>query len=219
MLCEHANPLLIEYATGELPAEEQQRVAAHLTDCAACQAEYAAVEHWQSMANNWQDEVVPQWHPAPMPKKDWYENFRVWFPTAASTAALAMATLMYVQLPQTTGALPNPVNTPANYEHLPPLPQATQAAMVERVMEGSREQRAEELQALLKILKAEMDRRSIETEESLRFVITSQLQGQQELDALYKQVEDLMEHPQPANTLTGSSNTVDKSTSDGVTNR
>ena len=67
--------------------------------------------------------------------------------------------------------------------------------MVKSVMDGSRKQRQEELQALLKMLKAEMDRRSIETEESLRFVITNQLHGQEELDELYKQVEGLMQEP------------------------
>jgi len=196
MQCEQANPQLIEYAEGELPAAVTAEVEAHLNTCATCQADFAAISQWRGMAGNWHDEVVPNWKPAPVTGsggRDLFENLRMWFPTATSTAALAMATLIFVQMPpQNGGVLPTQQPAAASYESLPPLPQATQAAMVQSVMEGSREQRAEELQALLKILKAEMDRRSIETEESLRFIISNQLQGQEELDELYKQVEAMM---------------------------
>jgi anti-sigma factor RsiW len=198
MLCEHANPYLIEYAEGELPSGRHTEVEAHLSGCAKCQADYDAIIQFRTMASNWHDEVVPAWKPAPIPGHDWFESFRLWFPTAASTAALAMATLIFIQLPETSGVLPTNQTMPTNYEALPPLPQATQAAMVQSVMDGSRQQRQAELQALLKILKAEMDKRSIETEESLRFVISSQLQGQQELDDLYNQVEDIMLNPDQA---------------------
>ncbi len=192
MLCEHANPQLIEYAAQELSADAHSAVAAHLGSCKTCQQDYEAICQWQSMANNWHDEVVPTWKPAPIAKYDWLENLRLWFPTAASTAALAMATLLFVQMPQTNNTFGLDNQPSMTYESLPPLPQATQAAMVQSVMDGSREQRQEELRTLLQILKAEMDRRSIETEESLRFVISSQLQGQQELDALYREVEGLI---------------------------
>ena len=193
MLCEQANPQLIEYAERTLPHEVHSEVEAHLDTCETCQADFEAISQWRNMAGNWHDELVPNWKPAAMPGRDLFESLRLWFPTAASTAALAMATLIFVQMPQqSNGSLPTPQSTAASYEALPPLPQATQAAMVQSVMEGSREQRAQELQALLKILKAEMDRRSIETKESLRFIISNQLQGQQELDDLYKQVEVMM---------------------------
>lgn len=199
MLCEQANPQLVEYAEHELPADVQAQVEAHLDTCSTCQADFAAITQWRNMASNWHDEVVPSWKPAAVTggnAADFFENFRMWFPTAASTAALAMVTLIFVQMPpQSNGTLPTQQPVAANYETLPPLPQANQAAqaaLVQSVMEGSREQRAEELQALLKILKAEMDRRSIETEESLRFIISNQLQGQEELDELYKQVEAMM---------------------------
>ena len=198
MLCEQANPLLIEYAEKSLSTDVHAQVEAHINTCAVCQTDMDAITQWRTMANNWHDEVVPSWKPAPVTGgahggRDVFEAIRVWFPTAASTAALAMATLLFIQMPgQTNGQLPTAQPVSSDYQSLPPLPQATQAAMVQSVMEGSREQRAEELQALLKILKAEMDRRSIETEESLRFIISNQLKGQDELDDLYDQVESLM---------------------------
>ena len=198
MLCEHANAKLVEYAEQELPGATHAAVEQHLSTCATCQADYAAIAQWRTMASTWHDEMVPDWQPARMPRRDWLEIFRQWFPTAASTAALAMVTLLFINTPVTNGVLPTGQGTTANYENLPVLPQAQQAAMVQSVMEGSREQRQDELQALLKILKAEMDRRSIETEESLRFVISHQLQGQEELDELYRQVEALMLNPEQA---------------------
>ena len=198
MLCEQANPQLMEYAAGELPSHTANEVAAHINVCVNCQTDLQVINEMQQMANNWQDEKVPHWRPLPLPKRDVIENMRLWFPTAASTAALVIATLLYIQTPADNGTLPTQSNSNIAYETLPPLPQATQAAqaaIVESVMQRSRAQRQEELQTLLSILKAEMDRRSIETEESLRFVIASQLQGQRELDALYQQVTDLIRQP------------------------
>jgi len=205
MLCEHANSQLVEYATRELPPDVHHEVEQHLASCETCQADYDAIAVWRTMASNWHDEVVPSWKPQPMPRRDIFENLRLWFPTAISTAALAMAALIFVQTPQSNGTLPAGQPSAANYESLPHLPQATQAAMVQSVMDSSREQRQHELQALLKILKAEMDRRSIETEESLRFVISNQLQGQQELDELYRQVEAYTLNPEPAATVNATS--------------
>lgn len=200
MLCEHANPQLIEFADRELSSDIQLQVEQHLGSCDVCQADYAAITQWRTMASTWHDEIVPAWQPVRLPGRDLFENFRLWFPTAASTAALAMATLLFVQISKTDGVLPTNQQLPVDFRTLPELPQAQQAAMVEKVMEGSREQRQDELQALLKILKAEMDRRSIETEESLRYVISHQLQGQEEMDELYRQVEALMVNPDQAAT-------------------
>ena len=194
MQCEQANPLLVEHAAGELSSRLHQQIEAHLHDCETCQVDYAAIGEWSSLAKGWHDERAPTWQPPAMPGRAYFELFRQWFPSFASAAALAMVALVYVQQPQSNGALPTtgqPMNA-ADYQNLPVLPQATQAAMVEQVMADSREQRQEELQALLKILKSEMDKRSIETEESLRFIISHQIQGQQELDDLYAQVEDMM---------------------------
>lgn len=194
MQCEQANPLLVEHAAGELSSRLHQQMEEHLQDCKTCQADYAAIGEWSSLAKGWHDETQPAWKPPAMPGRDYFELFRQWFPSFASAAALAMVALVYIQQPQSNGILPATgkfINA-TDYQNLPVLPQATQAAMVEQVMANSREQRQEELQALLKILKSEMDKRSIETEESLRFIISHQIQGQQELDDLYAQVEHMM---------------------------
>ena len=81
------------------------------------------------------------------------------------------------------------------YRALPELPQATQAAFT-NAFESNRKQRQQELQSLLEILTAKMNRRSIETEDSMRFIVSSQIQGQQELDQLYQQLEQLVSEPE-----------------------
>ena len=199
MLCEQANPLLVEYGSGELSAQVALEVEQHLAHCTDCQQEFTAISNIANLAREWHDEVPAAWHPPQIEGRDWRESFRQWFPSFASAAALAMVGLLYIQMPGTNGTLPTGSTPAGDYQTLPELPKATQAAMVEQVMENSREQRQEELQALLKILKAEMDRRSIETEESLRYVITHQIQGQQELDELYSQVDAMMEQSPDGN--------------------
>ena len=98
--------------------------------------------------------------------------------------------MLYVQSPEST---PGQINASqlAEYNALPELPQATQAAF-DNALEDNRAQRQRELESLLEILTAEMNRRSLETEESLRYVVTSQVQGQREMDQLYQQVERLL---------------------------
>ncbi len=151
------------------------------------------------MANNWHDEIPPAWEIPKLDRPSYLEqfadSFRQWFPTFASATALVLVTVMYTQGGATTEGGFVASQPVASYENLPALPQATQAAF-DNALETNREQRKQELQSLLGILTAEMNRRSIETEESLRFLVSSQMQGQQELDQLYQQVEALLSEPQ-----------------------
>ena len=206
MLCEQSQTLLFEFSSGELDAALYAEVSDHIDGCESCQSELAEVResgaHLTFLAANWRDETPRAWSPPQMGKpagNDFLDNLRLWFPTFASALALVMVTVVFVQQPASDGALPGGNAASADYAQLPPLPQATQAAMVQSVLEDSRDERGQEIQALLKILKAEMDKRSIETEESLRYIISHQIKGQQELDELYSQVEALMaEDTQPS---------------------
>ncbi len=195
MRCEQANPLLIEYTTQELPSEQMTAIDAHVDECSTCQADLSAIAAWQAMAKTWHEESPPNWQPQPLfttGTGNFMEAFRTWFPTFASAAALVLVTVMFVNPPTLNGTLPTSGTTPADYDDLPRLPKATEAAVVQSVLDSSRDERGAEIQALLKVLKAEMDKRSIETEESLRYIITHQIQGQQEVDELYQRVEALM---------------------------
>lgn len=195
MHCEDANHLLVEYAEGTLPHAVHERMEAHITECANCQSDYTAISDLRTMASNWHDEVPPAWAPPGLDRpnhlEQFLQGFRQWFPTFASAAALVLVTVMYVQ-PQDTSQGTLPAQQLTDYNALPELPQATQAAF-DNALEDNREQRQQELKSLLEILTAEMNRRSIETEESLKFLVSSQIQGQKELDSLYQQVQDLLD--------------------------
>ena len=198
MHCEQANTLLVEFAEGSLAANSATEIEQHLEQCTTCQADYAAIADWRTMANNWHDEVPPAWSVPALDRPGFFDqltdHFRLWFPTLASATALVLVTVMYMNQPTATGTLPTN-QVASNYESLPQLPQATQAAF-DNALQNDREQRKKELSSLLEILTAEMNRRSIETEESLRYVVTSQVEGQRELDDLYKQVENLLREAQ-----------------------
>ena len=60
--------------------------------------------------------------------------------------------------------------------------------VLQAVMEAAREQREEELTALAVFLKAEMDRRSLETDENLRYLITDQVRDRRRLEDLFQRV-------------------------------
>ncbi|MEM7099533.1 MAG: hypothetical protein AAF541_14810 [Pseudomonadota bacterium] len=201
MRCEEANALLVEYASDELSPELKLEVEASISGCDKCQADLEAIVSMQRMATTWHEETPPAWSPQPVTSGkpvlgDFLDNFRLWFPTFASATALVLVAVLFVQQGNfsDTGTLPANSTAATDYQNLPQLPQgeAQQAALVQSVLESSEEQRAQEIQALLKVLKAEMDKRSIATEESLRYIISHQIQGQQELDELYRQVEELM---------------------------
>ena len=201
MRCEEANALLVEYACDELNPQLRLEVEAAIAGCDKCQADLEAITSMQRMATSWHEETPPAWTPEPVVGSkpalgDLLDNFRLWFPTFASATALVLVAVLFVQQGSLTesGTLPANSTATTDYQNLPQLPQgeAQQAALVQSVLESSQEQRAQEIQALLKVLKAEMDKRSIATEESLRYIISHQIQGQQELDELYRQVEELM---------------------------
>ena len=91
MRCDLANPLLVEYADGELHPEQHADIADHLDSCDTCQADYASITQWQSMAKNWHQEQPPAWQPPKLANDSmtsFFDNFRQWFPTFASAAAL-----------------------------------------------------------------------------------------------------------------------------------
>lgn len=194
MRSEEARQLLMEYAEGTLPPAEHAQVEAAINADPQLQSDLSAIGELRMMANNWHDEVPRAWSiptlDRPSHLEQFANGFRQWFPTFASSAALVLVAVMYFEPPTQTGnGLPAQQMT--DYSSLPELPQATQAAF-DSALESNRQQRQQELQSLLEILTAEMNRRSIETEESMRYLVTSQIEGQQELDSLYKQLQELL---------------------------
>ena len=183
--------LLFEYADGELDGATHRAITDRLEQDEELAAEYAAIMDLKQRAEVWHDVAVPAWEPPAMPARSYsfdLSGFRDWFPTVASAAALVMVVAIYFKSPETVQpVLPTQTHStqPVAYEA------AEDPVLLETLLEASRDQRERELSSLVKLLKAEMDRRSIETEESLRYIIAHQIQEQQQLDELYERVEHI----------------------------
>jgi anti-sigma factor RsiW len=171
MLCEQSRTLLFDYVDETLADSVLTEVSAHLDRCAACQADCQSIRELSAQASTWHDLTPPVWQPPPVHASPQSSGFiqvlQSWFPTVASTVALTLVISMNLQ----GGG--NPVEVPA---------------------EG-RIERQQELQTLVRLVMSEMDRRSQETEENLRYVITHQIQGQRDIDDLYQQVREISYQP------------------------
>lgn len=193
---------LVEDAGGLAPAE-REALQAHVAGCPSCSADIEAIRTWRQHAQAWQDEPTPRWNRPRIERPAW-RDWRVWFPVAASTAALAIAVAAVVG-PGGTGDDGAPVPAVATYdpelqrqlvdaalaqfrEELDGRREADRSLLLQAAMEAARDQREEELTALAVFLKAEMDRRSLETEENLRYLITDQVRDRRRLEDLFQRV-------------------------------
>ncbi len=172
------------------------QVGEHLTTCSDCQADYNTITELRALAAGWHDEVPPNWQPPNVVSSggaslslDW---LRDWFPTGASATALVLVSVMFLREPEVLQVEPtDPASTAfAQFNsNTPQLSPAGEASLVQNVLDSARQQRQQELAALMTVMKAEMDRRTLETEESLRYVISHQMQGQQEIDDLQRRLQ------------------------------
>jgi hypothetical protein len=109
-----------------------------------------------------------------------------WFPSLASALALILVVGLYLKTP--AAVLPPAAAAPTGYSAGTTPAASPINAGRESVQASNRLERQQELQALVTLLRAEMDRRNEETEESLRYVIAHQIQGQREIDDLYQYI-------------------------------
>jgi len=212
MHCDDARACLL----GRLdhPATEAgAALVGHLEDCADCRALEDDILAMQSQARVWHELNPPPWNPAPLgapgtggdrsASTRWLYLIQQWFPVLASTAALLLAAGIYLQVgePRTRdtpggvadGAFlqgdvaqtdPQPREQVSGASASPELPTPT----AEALLVASRRERQQEMEALSALLKAEMDRRSLETEQSLKYIISHQIQSQRELEAMRGQL-------------------------------
>ncbi len=191
MHCEHVQSLLFEYADGLLAQDTRGEVSEHLTTCPHCSADHASILEMESQARVWHDLPAPAWQVPKIPSRLDFSQFTQWFPSLASAAALVLVGALYFKDPGSEPklALP-PASTPPSTE-LVSLQDLEQRNLMQTALDTNRAQRQQELEALVRLLKGEMDRRSLETEESLRYVIRYQLQSQRDLDDLYERMQKI----------------------------
>ena len=185
MQCEESELLLFSYADNTLRARERDAVGQHLDGCSACQEAFSQIVALKQQAEVWHDESPPAWQPPRMSRQPFdFSQWLQWFPTMASAAALLLAVLVFMD-----SRAPSVEPAPGASLAATQIDSAAESILVQNVLESSRDQRQRELEALVKLLKAEMDRRSLETEESLRYVIAHQIQDQQDLDELRQELQ------------------------------
>jgi hypothetical protein len=183
MHCEEARGRLIDRLDG--PAIDAAELAAHLESCQECRELENDILAMESQARVWHDINPPRWNPDPGPWQappdriggwapHWLRLIRQWFPVLASSAALLLAAGIYLQ-----GDRPGAPQAPTAAA----APQ-TAAPATEALLATSRRERQQEMEALTALLKAEMDRRSLETEQSLKYIISHQIQSQRELESM-----------------------------------
>lgn len=214
MNCDEAGPLLAELADGTLDAATAQRVQAHIEGCDDCFSLAATLGAWQRRANDWEDLPAPMILLPHMPSRprgwrvpSWPRDLRWWqlLPTAASLGALALAFVAVVragspdpEAPPMMAATPVPANAQVlnatfdewqqDFEH---RLEVDQSLIVQAVMVANEDRRQRELDALARLLKAEMDRQALETDQSLRYVVAHQLKEQERVDQLARQLQQI----------------------------
>ena len=211
MNCEEAGPLLAELADGTLAAATARRVQEHMEGCDDCFALATTLGAWQRRAQDWEDLPAPVILLPHVPPErrgwrwpSWPVNVNWWqvVPTAASLGALVLAVLAFVRSGE-------PSADEAAFVAAPPVPanaqvlnatfdewqqdfqhrlEVDQSLIVQAVMVANEDRRQRELDALARLLKAEMDRQALETDQSLRYVVAHQLREQERMDQLVRQV-------------------------------
>ncbi|MCZ6641451.1 MAG: zf-HC2 domain-containing protein, partial [Gammaproteobacteria bacterium] len=188
MHCEHVQSLLFEYADLQLAQNTREELSEHLDTCPQCSEDYASILEMESRAQVWHDLPAPSWQ---VPKIASHLNFSLftqWFPSLASASALVLVGILYFAEPGAEPRLALPPVSAPPYTQAVNLQDIDQEILMQTVLDSNRAQRRQDLEAIARLLKGEMDRRSLETEESLRYVIAHQIQSQQELDDLYQRV-------------------------------
>ena len=211
MNCEEAGPLLAELADGTLAAATARRVQEHTEGCDDCFSLATTLGAWQRLVQDWEDLPAPVILLPHVPSRrrrlrwpSWPVNVNWWqvVPTAASLGALVLAAVAFMRAgsplpdnPPVMAATPVPASPQVlnatfdewqqDFQH---RLEVDQSLIVQAVMVANEDRRQRELDALARLLKAEMDRQALETDQSLRYVVAHQLREQERMDQLVRQV-------------------------------
>ncbi len=186
MRCDEARDVLLRQLDEAAAPEIRRDLDSHLDACRECRTTADDIAVMRARARVWHEVVPPPWNPAPglaeTPRHagrpsaaGWRAALLRWLPPLASGAALLLALAAWL----------NPAAAPeAGAGPLPGADAAAGNASVAELLQAAREERRQELEALSTLLKAEMDRRDLATQQSLKYVIVHQIESQRELDRL-----------------------------------
>ena len=218
MRCDEAGPLIPELTEGRLSGNTRSAIERHIDGCEDCRAIADDCAAWNRNAVMWDEIAPPPWQPnvgqRPQRSFEWPSFFQ-WFPVATSAAALVLVAVLFIGQDNATGSpaagptiagssLPSSGVVPVSFDNAAGDTQfeqlqrqlddrlaVDQSLLLQAVLEANRTQRQQEMEALVKVLKAEMDKKAFETDESLRYVISHQLQEQERVDELSRELREI----------------------------
>jgi hypothetical protein len=199
--------LLFDYADNQLKPLERQLVDQHLQHCDDCNTELSSIWNMQSASNEWADQRVPLlnkgwgnkkqyfFEPSPWPKRiQWTSSFAsVLVLTQARFSTIDGLTVDFasdfishneLSLQLTNLQARNQMQLNSRVQKLTSQQVETNQLLLCTVLSASQQERREDLGNLLVLWEEELNSRTLSTEESLRFLISEQLQDRREIQDL-----------------------------------
>lgn len=207
--CEQCKEQLFDFINSALPSLEKQRVDQHLQHCGECNADLTELWNLQSKVSGWRDERVPRWNrkqfffePSPWPMRfQWAASFAsvlvlILVLTQARISTVGGLTLdfagddsRYISRPELMQQLARSQNLQrsefdSNVQKLTSAQITTNQLLLRTVLNVTRQERRDDLGTMLVLWERSQDQRSTSTEESLRYLIASQIQDRREIEDL-----------------------------------
>ncbi len=213
MRCDRVRDVLFEYRRGLLPGSERDDVADHLNCCEMCRRQLTDLTSFEVLARDWQDLEPPPWNaasvvtgPAPL---SLVQLCARWLPLAAAlvlTAFVAAGTEIghradgfYVRFGSGDAPPGGPSQAPQAVVDAERLQTAIERLRAEQAMErellraallaASTNPRRGEIEAMLALVRAQLDGHAEDARDSLRFVIDLQQRDERRLSELDDQLQ------------------------------
>lgn len=212
--CEQCKTQLFDFVDNKLLVLEQQVVDQHLQQCDDCNAQLRSIWNLHSKASHWHDEPVPAWNkkhfffePSAWPMRmQWATSFAsilvlILVLTEARISTVNGLTIdfasgneLYVSQSQLTEQLQRAkiqqqTLLDSSVQKLTGQQIETNQLLLRTVLNTSRQERRQDLGNMLVLWEEVQDQRSLSTEESLRFLISSQFQDRQEIEDLHNALQ------------------------------
>jgi len=206
MNCEQCQDGLFNYVESTLAAQPKQDMDEHLQNCEECSAMLTDIWEMQNISMRWHDEPTPKWNRSmglfdtnPWPfRLQWAASFASIFVLVLVLGEVRISTndgltidfgRDYVspeQLNQQLVALKNSqkeeLNT--NVVRLTENQVATNQLLLRTMLDTRRRERREDLGSMLVLLEEQQSQQTNTTQESLRYLIASQVKDRQEIEEL-----------------------------------
>ncbi|MCB1644346.1 MAG: zf-HC2 domain-containing protein [Pseudomonadales bacterium] len=207
--CEACQNYLFDLVDNELKPLEKQRVQQHIDHCEDCQAQLSAIWEMQAVASRWQDKAVPHWQ-----RRETFFESR-WAPRlqwASSFASVFVLVLVLGQvkvdfhdglsirfggdfidqqtLEQRLTAFEDDQQQQlqSGLQKVSEQQLASDQLLLRTLLDTSRKERGEDLRQVVNLIDEYQDQRTEQTNESLRYLIASQVEDKRNIEQLTRAI-------------------------------